>query len=148
MYTSQLADIQRRPAIPPDNQAHAYTYEPQPAECNPPIGPNLLMHLFDNPDHAECVPVLYKKIPKKMRERLIACPVKKSAMGWGIYFVEGLNISAIFIYGCSGFVSALVFAIAWSIIRHDIQGGFAIAAYMLAFLGFCVGIARTEIGTT
>lgn len=108
MYKSQLVDIQTCPSIPPETEKHDYTYDPLPAECSPPIGPNILMHLFEHPGHAECESVLYKKIPKKLREKLEACPVKKSALGWGVHFVEGLNWFTVFIYGCSGFAAALV----------------------------------------
>lgn len=145
MYKSLLVDIQEWYSIPPEAHKNEYTYEPLPAECSPPIGPNILIHLFENPDHAECEPVLYKKIPKKLREKLEACPLKKSAVGWGVHFVEGLDWFTVFIYGCSGFATTLVLAVAWSIVRRDVQGGLAIAGFMLAFLGFCLGIARTEI---
>ncbi|KUI53187.1 hypothetical protein VP1G_10526 [Cytospora mali] len=148
MYKSQLVDIQTSPSIPPETRTQDYTYDPLPAESNPPIGTNLLMHLFEHPDHAECEPVLYKKVPKKLDYRLEACPVKKTAIGWGVSFVEGLNWFTVFIYGCAGFASALVLAVVWSMIRGDIQGGFAIAGFMLAFIGFCMGIARIEIEMT
>ncbi|KAF3762566.1 hypothetical protein M406DRAFT_341767 [Cryphonectria parasitica EP155] len=145
MYKSKLVDIHIHPAIPPEDQARQnYTYEPLPAETIPPIGPNLLMHLFEHPDHAEILPILYKKIPQKLRAQLEACPIKGSAVGWGLQFVEGTNWFHVFLCGCLGFISALLFAVVWSIVRRDIQGGFAISGFMLAFLGFCLGIARTE----
>lgn len=111
----------------------------------PPVGPNILMHLFEHPEHAEVLPVLYSRIPKKLRDKLQVCPSKGIAVGWGIQFVEGLNWFTIFISGCLGFFGALVLAMAWSIVRHDVQGGFAIAGFVLAFLAFCLGIAKTEI---
>ncbi|KAI7776303.1 hypothetical protein LA080_005490 [Diaporthe eres] len=148
MYHSQLVDIQKRPDIPTEAQAYdSYSFEPQPAETNPPIGPNLLTHLLEHPADAEVLPVLYRKIPKKLRAKLQACPKKGSAVGWGIEFVEGLNWFTVFLCGCVGFMSALVSAIIWSVVRSDVQGGFAIAGFMLAFLGFCLGIARTEVQT-
>lgn len=144
MYKSQLADIQHGESILPETQNYDYTYDPLPAETSPPIGSNTLVHLFEHPDHAEWEPVLYRRIPKKLRQKLKACPVKKSAVGWGVHFVEGLNTFTVFIYGCLGFAATLVLAVAWSIVRNDVQGGFAIAGFLLAFLGFCLGIARME----
>lgn len=146
MYHSQLVDIQKCPDIPTEAQAYdSYSFDPLPAETNPPIGPNLLTHLLEHPEDAEVLPVLYRKIPKKLRAKLQACPKKGSAVGWGIEFVEGLNWFTVFLCGCVGFVVALLSAIIWSVVQSDVQGGFAIAGFMLAFLGFCLGIARTEI---
>lgn len=144
-YRSLLVDVQESPSIPPDNQVgHEYSNDPLPAETNPPIGPNLLMHLFEHPEDADVLPVLFRKIPKKLRSKLEPCPVKGSAVGWGVQFVEGMNWFVIFICGCVGFAWALIFAVAWSTVRGDIQGGFSIAGFMLAFLGFCLGVARME----
>ncbi|KAK2609443.1 hypothetical protein N8I77_002940 [Diaporthe amygdali] len=149
MYQSQLVDIQRCPDVPSESQAHnTYSFDPLPAETNPPIGPNLLTHLLEHPEDAEVLPVLYRKFPKKLRAKLQACPQKGSAVGWGVQFVEGLNWFAVFLCGCSGFLAALILATIWSLVRSDVQGGFAIAGFMLAFLGFCMGIAKTEIQTT
>lgn len=148
MYPSQLVDVQNCPDVPNETQAFDnYTFDPLPAETNPPIGPNLLAHLLEHPGHAEVLPVLYRKSPKKLRAKLEACPQKGSAAGWGIEFVEGLNWFTIFLCGCMGFLAALLSAIIWSVVRNDVQGGFAIAGFMLAFLGFCLGIARLEIQT-
>lgn len=89
--------------------------------------------------------MLYQRVPKKLRDKLQACPRKGSAVGWGFQFVEGLNWFAIFLCGCVGFLAALLLAMVWSIVKSDVQGGFAIVGFVLAFLGFCVGIARTEM---
>lgn len=122
-----------------------YSYDPVPAETNPPIGPNLLMHLFAHPEDAEVLPVLFRKIPKRLRDKLEPCPVKGSAVGWGVQFVEGIDWFVVFLCGCVGFTLAFIFAVVWSIIRRDIQGGFAIAAFMLAFLGFCFGVTQNDL---
>lgn len=104
------------------------------------------MHLFEHPQHADVLPILFRKIPKKLHDKLEPCPVKGSAVGWGVQFVEGMDWFVVFVCGCVGFASALVLAVVWSAVRGDFQGGFAIAGFMLAFLGFCLGVARTEIG--
>lgn len=149
MYRNELVDVHDSPSVPDredkDQARQNYIYHPLPAETNPPIGPNLLMHLFQHPEHADVEPTILRKIPKKLRTRLEACPVKGSAVGWGLQFTEGVNWVALFVYGCGGFVCALVFAVAWSLARGDIQSGFAIGSFLVAFVGFCLGIARTEI---
>jgi hypothetical protein len=144
-YKSQLVDIQARPSVPPDSKSTEYSYEPMPAELIPPIGPNLLMHLFENPEDAEVVPVLYRKIPKEIWDWLRACPVKGSSVGWGLQFVEGTDWTVFLAYGCAGFAVALVVALVWLALRADVQGAFAIAGYMIAFLMFCAGVLRAEM---
>lgn len=104
------------------------------------------MHLFEHPEEAAVLPIIFRKIPKKIRDRLEPCPTKGSAIGWGVQLVEGMDSFAVFLCGCVGFASALILAIAWSAVRGDIQGGFAIAGFTIAFLGFCLGIARSDIG--
>lgn len=121
-------------------------YEPTPPATNPPIGPNLLMHLFEYPDHAEVTPVLYKRIPRKLRAKLEACPIQGSSAGWGIHYVEGLDRLTMYIYGCVGFAIALVMAVIWASIRDDVQGGFAIAGFLIAFLAFCGSLVQSEFG--
>lgn len=149
VYRKEFVDIHDSPSVPDQEDKEEakrnYTYDPLPALSNPPIGPNLLMHMFQNPEHADSEPVLYRKIPKKLHSRLEPCPVKGSAVGWGVHFKEGVNWVALFACGLTGFSCALAFAVAWSIARGDIQSGFAIGSFMVAFVGFCLGIARTEI---
>ena len=122
-----------------------YTFKPMPADMIPPIGSNHLMHLFEQPEDAEVVPALYRKIPKKLRARLKACPRKGSSVGWGLQFVEGMNWVVVFIYGCAGFGLSPLAAVVWAVAKADVQGAFAIASFMIAFLLFCGGIARAEI---
>lgn len=122
-----------------------YIYNPLPAELNPPIGTNLLMHLYQNPEHADVEPVMYNKIPKKLRDKLQVCPVKGSAVGWGVHFTEGVDWLVLFSCGCVGFLFALVFSVAWSIARGDIQSGFAMGSFIVAFVIFCLGVAQTEV---
>lgn len=142
-------DIHRSPSVPDrednEEERHNYIYDPRPAKHNPPVGSNLLMHYFEHPEHADVGVDIYDKIPKKLRTRLEACPIKGSSVGWGVHFTEGVNWTILFAYGCVGFICALVFAVAWSTARADIQSGFAIAGFIVTFTLFCLGIARTEI---
>lgn len=105
------------------------------------------MHLFEHPEDAEVLPVLFCKIPKRLRDKLEPCPVKGKAVGWGVQIVEGIDWFVVFLYGCVRFTLALIFAVVWSIVRSDVQGGFAIAGFMLAFLGFCFGITQNDLST-
>ncbi|KAI0857312.1 hypothetical protein F4860DRAFT_490180 [Xylaria cubensis] len=143
VFRNKLVDVRACPSLP--TASNDYTYDPMPPDVIPPIGPNLLMHLFENPDHADVTLFLYKRFPKKMRAQLEACPMKGSSIGWGVEFVEGVNWYAVFVSGLLGFVFCLLFAVAWSAAKGDVQGGFGIASFLLTFFVFCGGILHYMI---
>ena len=118
-----------------------------PAESIPPVGPNLLMHFFENPKHANASPMLFRRMPRRLRQKLEPCPIRGSSIGWGIQVVEGLNRLKLFACGLIVFVISLLFGIIWSAIRKDIQGGFTVASYLLTFFVFSIGTieAATEL---
>ncbi|KAL6406771.1 hypothetical protein AUP68_09576 [Ilyonectria robusta] len=113
----------------PGAQAQA-EYEYEPSDTDPPIGTNMLLHLFENPDHADVLPILFRRFPKKKLRRLQACSQKGYSVGWGVQFVESLNGYAIFICGCLGFALCLLASILWTVLKNDVQGGFAVGAFV------------------
>ncbi|KAL8388811.1 hypothetical protein RB599_010129 [Gaeumannomyces hyphopodioides] len=146
VFQSELVNIRQCPSLPPESlRMSEYTY--QPALAVPPIGSNLLTHLFENPDHAEVLPVLFQRIPRKLRSRLTACQRKGSAVGWGIQVDEGLNWVGLLVWGSVGFFVCLAIALGWTLARDDAQGGFAIASFVLTFLVFCGGLAHAEMAS-
>ncbi|CEI66252.1 unnamed protein product [Fusarium venenatum] len=144
IFSSEIVNIQQCPSLPGNQERMEYDFEQ--CDTSPPIGPNLLSHLFENPDHAEVLPVLFNRIPKKLGKKLCACPRKGSSVGWGIRFVEGLDPFAVFICGCVGFVVSLAVSLIYTLVMDDIQGGFAIGAHMLAFFLFCGGCLQSALG--
>ncbi|KAK4202780.1 hypothetical protein QBC40DRAFT_195301 [Triangularia verruculosa] len=141
LYSTQdLVDICHSPSLPRDTDP--YVYSPQPPEHIPPIGANHLMHLFSHPSHAEPLPILLRRVPKKVDNPLKACPVRGVGFGWGLHLEEGMNWSALFLYGCIGFGLSLLMAVLWAVVinKGDVQGGFAIGGFMVAFCGFAGGL--------
>ncbi|KAI1736294.1 hypothetical protein F4680DRAFT_461201 [Xylaria scruposa] len=143
VFRNRLVDVRDCPSLP--TTSNDYTYDPMPPDVIPPIGPNLLTHLLENPDHADVTMFLYKRFPKKLRGQLEACPTKGSSIGWGVEFVEGVNSYVVFVSGFLGFLFSLLFAVAWSAARGDVQGGFGIASFLFTFLVFCGGILHYMI---
>ncbi|KAK5654570.1 hypothetical protein OQA88_7199 [Cercophora sp. LCS_1] len=84
VFSSEVVGIQAKPSLPSQTLRDSYHYEPMPSETLPPIGPNTLIHFFEHPSHAGVVPILYRRIPKKLKEKLVACPRIGSLVGWGI----------------------------------------------------------------
>ncbi|CAP67444.1 uncharacterized protein PODANS_1_24470, partial [Podospora anserina S mat+] len=138
--TQELVDICHSPSLPQDTDS--YVYNPQSAEHIPPIGANHLMHLFPHPSHAEPLPILFRRVPKKVENPLKPCPINGVGLGWGLYLQEGMNWPAMLLYGCIGFGLSLFTAVVWATLvnQGDVQGGFAIGGFMLAFLGFAGGV--------
>lgn len=129
------------PDTPSEDEAHGeYAFEPIPCETNPPIGSNLLAHLFHHPSEADVVPYLYRRIPKKLKKQ-----EKGDDNGWGVQFIEGLDLSRVFIFGCVGSALAIVPGVYWSVTKDDIQSGFTISGFILGFIGFCIVIAQLDI---
>ncbi|RYP61772.1 hypothetical protein DL771_010012 [Monosporascus sp. 5C6A] len=145
LYRDEITDVRSRPALPPAELKGQYVYDPMPADLVPPIGPNLLVHFFENPTHAGVLPDLYRRVPKKLREKLVPCPKKGSSPGWGIEFVEGVDTFALFLCGCACFLLCLLVAAARTVARDDVQGGFGIGGFLLAFAVFCGGIVHSAL---
>jgi hypothetical protein len=101
------------------------------------------MHFFEHPDHADVLPVLFKMIPKKLDERVTQSGL--DSIGWGLRFVEGVNYAAVFLCGCVGFIVCTIIAALWSTVMKDVQAGFGIGAFLLAFFIFCVGGLYTSV---
>ncbi|RCI08677.1 hypothetical protein L249_4854 [Ophiocordyceps polyrhachis-furcata BCC 54312] len=118
MFHDNLVNIAMSPSIPdlPIDKRH---YVHDSVEMMPPIGPNLLMHCFDDPDKMnEVLPIVLKRIPKRLG-RLNVCPEKGSSYGWGLQFVEGLNEFSVVLCCSAGFVVCLVLSLVWTIVRQD-----------------------------
>ncbi|KAI3551927.1 hypothetical protein CSPX01_00603 [Colletotrichum filicis] len=134
----RLVNISRSSFLPigPD-------FNHETADTEPPIGVNLMMHLFENPDHADIFPVLFNRIPRKMREKLQPCPIKGGSDGWGMQFMETPNELYAFMFGCAGFLLCLAISVTWTLVKSDVQGGFAIGGFALAFTLFCGGLLHS-----
>jgi hypothetical protein len=142
LYDRLLVDIHEIDAIPPESEKHEYDYSPMPADTIPPIGPNLLMHFFLHPDHAAMKPILLSNIPKRKKDRLEPCPIAGSSMGWGIDVITGLNQFKLFGLCFLGAFASIAFGLAWAIVKRDIQGGFAVAGFMLTLAVTATGSLR------
>ncbi|KAL2040704.1 hypothetical protein N7G274_006683 [Stereocaulon virgatum] len=123
LHKNELVDIRKLNDLPPET-SDDYRYRPVPPEVIPPIGENLLMHLYDHPEDADDDGFCLDRVPKKLRERLTC----SQRIGWGVNFSEGLNVKRVCVLGLIGLFTSAAFGIAWSIKRNDVQGGFGVAA--------------------
>ncbi|KAF7509457.1 hypothetical protein GJ744_008020 [Endocarpon pusillum] len=105
----------------------------------PPIGSSILVHLYENPDHADLTKLLLGRIPKKLDSELQICQIKRLGIGWGLELVEGLDWGKTWFVGLVTLIVSYAFGILWSVLRHDVQGGWAVTACMMMFVPFLTG---------
>ena len=143
VYSQILVDVRTSPDMPDESRRDEYSYHPMPAEFIPPIGENHMMHLYTYPEEAEHTGICLGKIPKKIGG-LAWLPTHSqgSKVGWGLHFVEGLDHTKLWVTGFIGFMVSIMFGLAWSVLKDDMQSGFAVAACMLTGLLFTTGMVQ------
>ncbi|KAK6836301.1 hypothetical protein PG987_006796 [Apiospora arundinis] len=119
-----------------------YAYSPCPPLIGPmPIQSHLFMHSFLNPGgHSGSLAV--QQLPKKVGTRLActASPMNGNTntiappFGWGIYIVEGLNVTLIVWLLGAGLLSIFLLATVWATAYNDVQAGMGVGQFALAFL--------------
>lgn len=105
-------------------------YVPYPADIgmDPPIAGNLLTHMFECPYDADTVLFLAKRIPRKRKNELRICEITRSAEGWGLHLVPGINWAKVCAVGLMFLVISLVFGIIWSVARKNVSEGFQVTS--------------------
>ena len=141
VYSQRLVDVLTSPDMPDERRSDQYFY--RPTEFIPPIGENHMMHLYNHPEETEHTAVCLGKLPKKI-EGLAWLPTHSegSKIGWGLQFVEGLDVKKLWVWGFIGFIISITFGVAWSFVKGDMQSGFAVAACMLTGLIFTTGLIQ------
>ena len=143
LHKNELVDIQMTNILPPETRED-YRYHPAPPEIIPPVGENLLMHLYEHPEDADDDAFCLDRIRKKLRERLVR-PQRGRGVGWGVHLKEGLNLKKTCIFGLPGLFFSALFGVIWSVKRDDVQGGSGVAAFVMAALTFTTGIVQATL---
>ena len=152
LHRNRLADIRAKPHMPPYphpsalpgydpanpdatggwEQATDYAFEP--GHLVPPVGSNYLLHLFQHPHDYELETVTLNRVPKKMGGRL------ELGNGWGVELVEGFVPAKLWGWAfCVSVLGSAVFAIVWILMKKDMQGAFAVAAWVVGVGALGVG---------
>ena len=144
-FRSDLVDIRKVDDLPPPADDE-YVYDPKPPELVPPVGENLMLHLFLHPDHADdFTAVLLKRVPKK-NNILSTCPVKGSGLGWGIHFGGGWHYGLLwFCLLLLTILGSVVFLVCWAVLEHDVQGASGVAGYVLVLITAAGGSLQAAI---
>ncbi|TGO09880.1 hypothetical protein BTUL_0151g00220 [Botrytis tulipae] len=127
--------------LPPTTNEYDFA-PPPPPKMVPPIGPEHMLHLFqDCPSISDVNSNFYlQRIPRRKIEPIALNANRLSEnLGWGLHFVEGLNTSlAITVMLILSSVLGIAFAICWTILEKDIQGAFGVAAYITSVMTLAV----------
>jgi hypothetical protein len=128
--------------LPPSTDEYDFT-PPPPPKMVPPISVDHMMHLFNDCPSASASNVdkfYLKRIPKKKVEPLSFRPERTNGnTGWGLHFVEILNTPlAVTVMFFVSLVIGLVFAIAWIVLKIDVQGAFTVSAYITSLATLAV----------
>ncbi|KAI9878212.1 MAG: hypothetical protein M1830_001556 [Pleopsidium flavum] len=146
LHRRSLVDIRKRNDLPPDSEK-TYKFTPRPAVLIPPIGRNHLVHIFQHPQDAEDETICLDRFPKRLLQQIAVCSTgdPTTGIGWGLELTEGLHWAKTSCVGLVILVSSMVLGVLWSVFRGDVQGGFGIAAYMVAFWMCTVGTVQAGL---
>ncbi|KAL8716588.1 MAG: hypothetical protein Q9225_006098, partial [Loekoesia sp. 1 TL-2023] len=102
LHPKDLVDIRKVPDMPSETRKEEYLY--QPCDLLPPVGENLMTHLFHHPHEANEKAITFLRSPKKLKQRLAVCPRMGTNVGWGIHLVEGWAITKVWLLALVIFV--------------------------------------------
>ena len=95
-----------------------------------------MTHLYYYPEHADDRFEVGESSPKKRRTRIRPSDPAKDRVGWGIHLEEGMLPGRILMWTSVIFVGgSIAFGISWTILEHDIQGAWGVAAWVLTLGG-------------
>lgn len=106
-----------------------------------------MTHLFHHPDHVNNDQfIAFLRTPKKRKERLVVCPQNGTSVGWGLQIIEGWIVSRLWLLALAfAVIGSTIFGVCWSVLEKDLQGAFAVSAYIVGLVGLVVGTVQAHI---
>ena len=109
-----------------------YGYAPVPL-TPPPVPHNIFMHCLLQHREGHTRLLWSGRIPKKLHRSILQTESGSAdglITGWGIHIIEGLNRFVVLLYTLVILLASAVVAVAWAVVRDDIQGGMGIGAWL------------------
>lgn len=127
--------LQKPLAVPPIEEVYLkrWIYNPCPLDGDPPIPEHLFLHYLSCTQRSRAL-FWMPRIPRKLNTSILTEGIASAAIGWGVNIDEGPNYHAIFSVNFLGLVISGIFAIVWSVYKHDFQGAFGFAGWFIAIL--------------
>jgi hypothetical protein len=105
-----------------------------------------MMHYLTRPECChEYDTRVFDQLPKRTCGKLEG-KIKRSTVGWGLYFQEGVDFGKLASVVSSVLVASFLFAVLWSNLEHDVQGGFGVASYIVTVLAVFVALVVNRAG--
>ncbi|OAL55422.1 hypothetical protein IQ07DRAFT_639102 [Pyrenochaeta sp. DS3sAY3a] len=127
----------------PDITEDHYSLEPNPPEHTPAFDNDFLMHRFTCAKDEECLDddICFQQIAKRMNGPVDPGQSPDLNTGWGMHLEEGYSarLGMVLLFGV---VLSGIVGIIWSSITKDLQGGFVVAAWIVATEAVIVGILQ------
>lgn len=137
VHQNRFADIRKVPDVPLKGRAE-YSFEP--SDLLPPVGSHYLLHLFKHPEDYDGELITYLRAPKK-NGRL------QLGVGWGINLVEGFLADKVWIWMSAMFaIGSLIFSVVYAVKKHDVQGAFGVAAWIVTLGALAAGWLQACLG--
>ena len=133
-------------AIPSEAEMVSEGYDYRPRSLKPPpIPANIFLHHLANPGPHKRL-VWGNRMPQKLDNSILQsqCPDDGLVTGWGVHIIEGLNKSILLLCTLAGLVVSGIVAMAWSIARDDVQGGFGIGAWLTSVQAIVLMLVVTK----
>lgn len=126
--------------MPSETKKYEYLY--QPCDLVPPVGENLIAHLFHHLEDANERSITCPRALKKRKAKPSVCPQQGTRVGWSIHLFEGwaarIWLLVLIHFLCGG----LAFGICWAVLRHDVQTAFGVSVYIVALGGLLAGTVQ------
>jgi hypothetical protein len=147
VHIKGVVNVLKEHDMPPEEKKTEYRFAPVPAEVVPPIAETDLMHYFHHPHDADdgfdwCL----SRFPKRLHEKLRACPRNGPGEGWGIHFVEDWDLKKLWMTSfliCG--LGSFAFGVLWAYYENSIQDAFAISSYMIAMATLSIGTVQAML---
>ena len=81
-----------------------------------------------------------KLIPQKLDRSILQAPDDKPVIDWGVHIIEALNKVTVLVCTLAGLLLSDIIAIAWSIAKDDVQGGFGIGSWVTSVLAIVLAL--------
>jgi hypothetical protein len=127
-----------------DMKTRGYIYNPYPLDPPLPIPTEAFLHYLSKPDPHKRL-AWGKRIPQKLDSSILQMqPDDELVIGWGLHIIEALDKVTVLLCVLAGLLVSGIVAIAWSIARDDVQGGFGIGAWVTSVLAIVLALVITK----
>ena len=129
-----------------DMKTRGYVYNPYPLDPPIPIPTETFLHYLSKPDPHERLS-WGKRMPQKLDSSILQMqspPHNELVIGWGLHIIEALDKVTVLMCALAGLIVSGVVAMAWSIARDDVQGGFGMGAWVTSVLAIVLALVITK----